>query len=125
VRALFWIACAAVAVLALMPSEQLPTTLFSWWDKLQHALAFGTLALLGGLAYSPLRAAAGVLVFGVAIEIVQEASGWRHGDVLDALADGVGVAAGLAGAMWLSRRSPRPAGGDGRSRSRDVPAPPP
>jgi VanZ family protein len=124
VRALFWIACAAVAVLTLMPSEQLPTALFSWWDKLQHALAFGTLALLGGLAYSPLRAAAGVLIFGVAIEIVQEASGWRHGDVVDALADGVGVAAGLIVATWLSRRSRRHAG-DGRSRSRDALAPPP
>jgi hypothetical protein len=124
VRALFWIACGAVAVLTLLPSDRLPTELFSWWDKLQHAIAFGGLAVLGGLAYRPSRAAVGVLVFGVVIEIVQEASGWRHGDVYDALADGVGVAAGFAVATWLSRRSRRHAG-DGQSQSRDAPAPQP
>ena len=36
----WYLAMAAVTVLALMPIEHLQLPVFDWWDKAQHALAF-------------------------------------------------------------------------------------
>jgi VanZ family protein len=94
VQVVFWLAGVAVAVLSLLPVEHLPPIAFSWWDKAQHALAFGLLGCFGLLAYFSQRfyVVAGLLIFGVLIEIAQSATGWRYGDWQDALADAVGVA---------------------------------
>lgn len=104
VRALFWLACVAVAVLALLPVSQLPAGFFDWWDKAQHALAFAFLAGLGGGAYArhPARVTAGLLLFGALIEIAQAMTTWRYGDVFDWLADSVGVLVVMA--LWVWRR---------------------
>ena len=88
-----------VAVLTLLPADRLPPVpVFSWWDKAQHALAFGVLTLLARLGWpkgSVWRQALGLVGYGVLIEFAQAATGWRHGEVADALADAVGVVAGL------------------------------
>lgn len=108
VRAAFWLACLAVAVLSLLPVEQLPPGVFDWWDKAQHALGFLVLAVLGLLGYAGFagRVVLGLLGFGAVIEFAQAATGWRYGDWQDWLADAVGVA--VAYAVWEVVRAVRP-----------------
>ncbi|MGM9428574.1 VanZ family protein [Hydrogenophaga sp. MI9] len=94
----FWAACATVGVLSLTPVDRLPPQIFDIWDKAQHAAGFAGLAFLGRLAY-PRRMPgllAGLLLYGALIEVAQAATGWRHGDVNDWLADAVGVLMGTA-----------------------------
>jgi hypothetical protein len=48
---LFWITLMGINVLALTPAPYLPPLeIFNWWDKAQHAIAFGALAVLAVLA---------------------------------------------------------------------------
>lgn len=108
----FWIALAAVGLLSLTPVEHLPSQVFDVWDKAQHAAGFALLALLGGLAHRDQRPRVliGLLLYGALIEVAQSATGWRHGDLLDLLADAVGVLAGLLalGALDRLRWAPHP-----------------
>lgn len=98
----FWALLVAVAVLSLLPGERLPKFSASIWDKAQHAGAYIALSALGLWAHGRSggahgwRVVLGLLVFGVAIEFAQAATGWRHGDVRDAVANAVGVALGWA-----------------------------
>ncbi len=46
----FWVCFVVINALALMPGSYLPPV-FDWWDKAQHAIAFGTLTVLAVLAY--------------------------------------------------------------------------
>jgi VanZ family protein len=82
-----------MTVLFLVPHEFVSGAIFDWWDKAQHALAFGVLMLLGYFAYPKYfwRLVIGLTVYGVVIELIQSWAGWRQGDVMDALADMVGV----------------------------------
>ena len=48
---MFWLCFVAVNTLALSPAPYLPPEIFDWWDKAQHAIAFGALAVLAVLAY--------------------------------------------------------------------------
>lgn len=107
----FWALLLCVAVLSLLPTNYLPPPIFSLWDKAQHALAFTALAALGLQAYPRRRwqVLAGLLVFGGLIELAQAATGWRHGEWADWLADAVGLALGLGLALaapWQRRASP-------------------
>ncbi len=120
-RIAFWLACAVVAVMSLLPAEVLTGGIFDWWDKAQHALGFAGLALLGLWAY-PGRSGwviAGLLAFGAAIEVAQAATGWRIGELPDLLADAVGIAA--AWLVWARLRGGEVPGGrvrrDGEGRS--------
>jgi VanZ family protein len=106
----FWTCFIALNVLALMPGPYLPPEIFNWWDKAQHAIGFGTLAVLAVLAYpqlSKLRIGVLLMVLGVLIEVLQFFSGYRFGDWQDAAADGVGVLLGLGLVVgmvtWLKR----------------------
>ncbi len=45
----FFIGLVAVVALSLLPQETLPET--GMWDKLNHSLAYGVLAVLGGLGF--------------------------------------------------------------------------
>ena len=95
----FWVCFVVISALALSPAPYLPPELFNWWDKAQHAIGFGTLAVLAVLAYpgvSKLRIGLLLVALGVLIEVLQYFSGYRFGDWQDALADGVGVLVGLA-----------------------------
>jgi VanZ family protein len=108
-RAMFWLACVAVAVLSLLPVDRLPPAVFDWWDKAQHALGFLVLGALGLLAYADVssRVILGLLCFGAGIEFAQTATGWRYGDWQDWLADALGIA--VAFGMWRVSRVIRPA----------------
>jgi len=96
-----------INVLALTPAPYLPPLeIFNWWDKAQHAIAFGALAVLAVLAYpeaSKLRIAFLLIVQGVLIEVLQYYSGYRYGDWQDGVADGVGVLLDLGLVAWLMR----------------------
>jgi len=110
----FWICFMAINALALSPAPYLPPLeIFNWWDKAQHAIAFGVLAVLAVLAYpeaSRLRIALLLIGQGVLIEVLQYYGGYRFGDWQDAVADGVGVLLGLAMArkmdFWLLHKHP-------------------
>ncbi|MEX1167300.1 MAG: VanZ family protein [Hydrogenophaga sp.] len=105
--AAFWFACAVVATLSLLPVDELPSIALNLWDKAQHAGGFFLLGALGALAYPhrPVRVFIGLLLFGALIELAQTASGWRTGDLLDWLADALGLAlAALAKALNPSPR---------------------
>jgi VanZ family protein len=102
----FWVCFVVISALALSPAPYLPPELFNWWDKAQHAVAFGTLAVLAVLAYpgvSKFRIGLLLMVLGVLIEVLQYFSGYRYGDWQDAVADGVGVLVGLISAVLLMR----------------------
>ena len=104
----FATAAAGLTVLALLPTERLlDLPVFSWWDKAQHALAFAVLAVLAGVAWPQhptWRWGMALLCYGFLIELAQFATGWRHGELQDALADAVGVLTGMAG-IFVWRRS--------------------
>ena len=105
-RAAFWLAALAVLVLMLLPAEHVQRLPLNFWDKAQHALAFGVLTLLGLLAWPQqqdrLRLLVGLVIYGGGIELAQHLTGWRHGDWADWVADSAGVA--LVAALALARR---------------------
>lgn len=87
----FWLCVLAVLALALVkPTHYMPST---GWDKANHALAFGVMALLGALAYPARlgRILLGLLAYGVLIEVLQGFTGYRDKDWHDVIADGVGL----------------------------------
>ena len=103
----FWAALGLVAMLTLLPSTALPPQLsvFDFWDKAQHALAFMVLGIWGLMVYPlyPWRVMLGLLCFGGAIEVAQAMTTWRFSDWHDWLADAVGLALATALA-WKPRR---------------------
>lgn len=111
-KIVFWCALLTAVVLSLVPGPMVPSGI-QFWDKAQHALGFLGLTGLGLLAYPQkplLRMAVYFVVLGGLIEVAQWASGWRQGDLLDLLADtlGVGMAVVLwwAWQVWFSRTKP-------------------
>lgn len=99
--ALFLLACGVIAWLSLAPGEDLPQGL-TFWDKAEHACAYLGLALIGAWALPGRlgRLATGLFLGGVGIEILQAVMGLgRQGDPVDALANSVGIAAGLGMAL--------------------------
>jgi VanZ family protein len=92
----FWLCAGVVTILSLLPVAYLPPQAFDIWDKAQHAGGFAALALLGHFAYPRRlwRICLGLLAYGASIEVAQSATGWRHGDGLDLLADGAGIVLG-------------------------------
>ncbi len=88
------------------------------WDKGNHALAFGVLAVVADVAFSAWlqrrrRVVAGLLAYGAFIELVQTQIPERTGEWPDLLADGVGIALGLLALAavqtmrrWFAHRAP-------------------
>ncbi len=92
-----------------MPGAMLPPV-FNFWDKAQHALGFLGLTCLASLAYPEKHwryLGMVLLLAGAAIELAQSATGWRHGDWLDLLADAVGIVTALT-ARYLWQRPSAP-----------------
>lgn len=79
------------------------------WDKANHALAFLVLTVLTGRGWPDLSRGLLILIMlaaGLGIELVQGVPQiGRDADVWDVVADGVGVAAGLAVLAGLRRRA--------------------
>ena len=92
----FFIGLVAVIALSLLPQETLPET--DTWDKLNHALAYGVLAVLGGIGFkgwrSLLMVGLGLVVLGAGLELAQSVTPDRYGSIYDAVANLVGVAIG-------------------------------
>ena len=90
----------AVIALSLLPNESLPE--IGMWDKLNHALAYGVLAVLGGLGLkgwrSVLMMGIGLVVLGAGLELAQSVIPDRSSSVYDALANFVGVTFGSVAA---------------------------
>ena len=101
-RATFWAALALTLVVALLPHPpQVPLTN----DKLQHAVAFATLAVLGLMAYpsfSILRLLIALSAFGGLIELLQAIPVLhRDSDPLDWLTDTVAACVVTAFVHWI------------------------
>lgn len=97
----FWVAVALTLYVTLRPV----TVAVAGSDKVHHAITFGGLMLLAGLAYPRMRLvplAAAVAGFGALIEFVQPWFG-RSGDVGDWFADTIGIAIALV-ALPAARR---------------------
>jgi len=94
--ALFLLACAVVVWLSLSPTENLPGA--GIWDKAKHAGAYFALVLIGAAAF-PLRLkwlVGALFMFGIGIEVLQALlPTGRQGDPADALANSIGIAAGV------------------------------
>jgi len=102
---LFVLVC-AVCYLAVTPTP--PKEADLGWDKLNHTLAFASLAVAGGLAFPGsrwqlVRVLLGLLALGALIEIVQYFVPGRSCEWSDLLADGVGIAIGLSAVVPLRR----------------------
>lgn len=103
----FWTCAVAVLILSLVPtSPELPST---GWDKSNHFLGFGLLAVL---AYPARRVAVflGLLAFGGLIEALQSLTPYRLAEWADWVADGIGIVGGYAIAAIgrrLRRAAPR------------------
>lgn len=93
----FWFSAILVGAMSITPVQHLPPQAFDVWDKAQHAVGFLGLGLLGLLAHPWhfARVSVGLLIYGMCIEIAQSATGWRHGDFADWLADACGVGAAV------------------------------
>ena len=94
---LFLLATGVLLYLCLAPQSDLPQT--HTWDKLQHAVAWFVLTVIG-LTLSPRRRLAVpgfALALGAGIEILQALMGFgRNGDWRDFVFDALGVALGVA-----------------------------
>ena len=105
-RTLFWAAALFAFVMAALPHP--PRLPGDPSDKVQHVIAFATLALLGAIAYprtSIVRLAVGLSLFGALIEAVQAIPALnRDSSVVDWIADTVASIAMLL----LLRRPWRP-----------------
>jgi len=87
----FSVCLAVVLALSLMPQPTpVPPTV---WDKTDHAMAFAVLAMLGCWSYPERKPAVllGLLAYGGLIELLQGLAGYRIADMVDVLADAVGV----------------------------------
>jgi VanZ family protein len=81
-------------VLFLAPTQFLPEeSVFNFWDKAQHTLAFIALGILAFLAHPKTYAKALIflIIYGALIEVLQSMTSWRRGDLLDWIADALGV----------------------------------
>ena len=102
-RSLFWLCCAAVLALALLPPVSVPIIPSTGWDKSNHVLAFAVMAGLGFRAY-PDRVwwvLAGLLAYGLGLEVAQSLTPTRQAEWADVLADVVGLV--LAWGAWVGR----------------------
>lgn len=102
-RALLWLLVCVVTVLALSPAP--PKSVDIGGDKINHLLAFATLATVAALAWA--RAwppvALALLMYGGLIELLQSFTPTRKAEWADLLADATGIGLGLLLAAFLLR----------------------
>ena len=96
-----WLAMiAAVVVVSLIPPPSLPPVAFDGIDKVEHVVGYFVLSAMGCALFArmPTRAriAAALVALGVGLEIAQgQLTANRTPDVLDAVANAIGVVLGL------------------------------
>ena len=99
--ALWGLMLAAVIVASLLPAGDLPPAPFDGVDKVEHFLGYAVLSAYAVMLFARRRtqalAAAGLIALGIGLEIAQGAlTVSRAADSADALANALGVLAGLA-----------------------------
>jgi VanZ family protein len=103
---LFWVAGCFAFVMAILPHP--PEVPGHPNDKVEHIVAFATLALLGSLAYPRalfVKLLVGLSLFGAFIEVVQAIPALhRDSDVVDWVADTVAVVVVLLLMRWWRGR---------------------
>ncbi|MDX3904696.1 MAG: VanZ family protein [Pigmentiphaga sp.] len=100
-KPMFWAAALGILVLSLLPpATPLPST---GWDKTNHLLGFGVLALLARFAYPgpAWPRLAGLLAYGALVEVLQSLTPYRSAEWTDLIADGLGILIGWGGS-WLA-----------------------
>jgi len=106
VKPLFWAALLFAYVAAILPQADAPKIAES--DKVEHMIAFVTLALLGKLAYPRIATLTlGLLLAGLGalIEFTQMIPALhRDGNIADWIADSIAIVIGLGAATLLLRR---------------------
>ena len=108
VKLLFWLALISSYVLAVLPQENVPE-LTPFNDKGNHFLAFSVLTLLLLHAYRVKYLTTFILMmlYGVLIEVSQLFAVNRHGELLDVLADSIGIVIGIALYKIIEKLYPR------------------
>ncbi|MBL1265777.1 VanZ family protein [Methylomicrobium sp. RS1] len=95
-RFTFWTCIGTVMFLALMPNDTDMPSL--GWDKLNHFFAFAVMFILGRLAYPKRKREllGGLFGYGVLIEFMQTLTPDRFMEVVDVVADCLGIVTGAA-----------------------------
>ena len=109
-RMVFFVGLLAVIALSVVPQWAIPDTGLS--NKLDHLTGYAALAFAGGIAYRGARSlfvlAAGLLLLGAGLELVQAFLPDRIASGYDVLANLAGVALGSAAAIsthtFMNRR---------------------
>lgn len=99
----------AVLILSLMPDSGGASL---GWDKANHFIAYAVMAFLfmraaGGaqLARTAVMAVLAASLFGIGVEFLQSLTSTRHADAYDALANGLGGAAGAGVFSLIKNRA--------------------
>ena len=104
---MFWLAFAAISVIALLPGPAAPPRLLGT-DKIEHAAAFAVLGLLAAFGWRGLPLwfiALGLVAHGTLIELIQGSPILqRTASVADLVADAVGIALGFGLVALLGLR---------------------
>ena len=107
--AIGWTLVAAVIVLSVIPSP--PSVDIDQSDKLEHLLAYGSLMFWFSQLYPTTRMrlayAAGFIAMGITLEFVQRQLPYRSFEVLDMVANSIGVLLGWAAALIIPRFLPQ------------------
>lgn len=104
----FWLMCAGIFILALLPEYPRQLPLFALADKLVHGVTFLVLTLIGLRAY-PARVLLIVLLLaalGGGIEIAQGYVVGRSQELADFYADLIGIATGVVLSVVISFVTP-------------------
>lgn len=90
--AIGWLMIICVTALSLLPAPQLPSV--TGWDKANHFLAYGSMMFWWGMLRPDQRVpwAIGLMMMGLALELLQSATPERYMEWQDAVANGIGIA---------------------------------
>jgi len=117
-RGTAWGCLAVIAILSLLPAEEMVRTGLS--GHIEHAIAYAAASVIVLLAYGKhglVRVAAGLILYAGVLEFLQRFSPGRHSGVDDFLASSTGVLIGIAALMSWRSLQQRRASGVSRSRS--------
>ena len=117
-RALFAVGLVATGLLSVSPSAWLvqngldiPSISLAadqWLSAAKHVSVYAVLAFVGVFGFSAPRAwvwlGIGLFLYGLGLEAAQTLVADRTGDVLDGLANGIGIGIGLWAERWMTDR---------------------